>query len=347
MLDLQPRVHLHEIEILLGIDQELDRARPDVAHGARRRHRSLRHGAAHLCGEARSGRLLDDLLMAALHRAITVVERRHAAMGVREHLHLDVPCGRKIALEQQPVIAKGGPRQTLRGLHRGGHFARGVHDLHALAAAARARLDDQREPHAPRLFGETRGRLVGAVIARGHRHADRRHRGLGRALRSHGTNRGGRRSDELKAGIEACLRKLGVLRQKTIARMHRVGAHPHRKLDQLSLVQIALRRRRGPEVIGLIRLAHVLRAAVRIGIHRDAGPPQPPRGARNAADDLAAVRDQETFECLGCHGAAHIRKMPNCVATGGWSLAAASARPKARRVSAGSSTPSSQRRADA
>jgi len=82
--------------------------------------------------------------------------------------------------------------------------------------------------------------------------------------------------------------------------MHRVGAHPHRKLDQLSLVQIALRRRRG-RVIGLIRLAQCF--APRSASEYTAMLVTQPRGARNAADDLAAVRDQETFECLGCHGA--------------------------------------------
>ena len=45
MLDLQPRVHLHEVELAVGVEQELDRAGADVADGSRQRDRRRAHAA--------------------------------------------------------------------------------------------------------------------------------------------------------------------------------------------------------------------------------------------------------------------------------------------------------------
>ena len=48
MLDLQARVHFHEIELLRRVHQELDGARAHIADGARRGDGGLRHGGANL-----------------------------------------------------------------------------------------------------------------------------------------------------------------------------------------------------------------------------------------------------------------------------------------------------------
>jgi hypothetical protein len=39
----------------------------------------------------RGGALLEQLLVAPLHRAVALADRDHAAVAVREQLHLDVP----------------------------------------------------------------------------------------------------------------------------------------------------------------------------------------------------------------------------------------------------------------
>ena len=80
------------------------------------------------------------------------------------------------------------------------------------------------------------------MIARRHRHAGRRHGGLGGALRAHRADRLRRRPDEDQAGVDAALREIGVLRQKAVSRMHRVRAHAARELDDALAVEIALRR---------------------------------------------------------------------------------------------------------
>jgi hypothetical protein len=42
--------------------------------------------------------------VAALHRAVPLVQVEHSTVGVGEHLHLDVPPGRYELLEQQRVV---------------------------------------------------------------------------------------------------------------------------------------------------------------------------------------------------------------------------------------------------
>ena len=70
VLDLQPRVHLHEIETVCGFGfcwgDELDRAGADIPDRPRRGDRRLAERIALLGVEPRRRRLLDDLLVAPL-----------------------------------------------------------------------------------------------------------------------------------------------------------------------------------------------------------------------------------------------------------------------------------------
>ena len=93
MLDLQPRVHLEEVEpriVSLAFEQELDRAGVAVAGGPGRGDRRRAHALAHGGRQRRRRTLFDDLLMAALQRALALEEVHDVAVVVAEHLQLDV-----------------------------------------------------------------------------------------------------------------------------------------------------------------------------------------------------------------------------------------------------------------
>ncbi len=61
------------------------------------------------CGiQQRRRRLLDDLLMAALQRALALAQVDRRAVAVGQHLHLDMPGAREEPLEQQRVVAERG-----------------------------------------------------------------------------------------------------------------------------------------------------------------------------------------------------------------------------------------------
>ena len=92
MLDLQTRVHFEEVRLLARrVVDELDGPSRAVCD---RRGQALGVGPearAHAGGQIRRGRLLDDLLVAPLHRAVALTEGDDAAVPVAEDLHLHVP----------------------------------------------------------------------------------------------------------------------------------------------------------------------------------------------------------------------------------------------------------------
>ena len=73
VLDLQARVHLDEVEALVLVDEELDRARPDVPHFGREPDGCRGHRVARRRVKPRGGRFLYELLPASLQRALALV----------------------------------------------------------------------------------------------------------------------------------------------------------------------------------------------------------------------------------------------------------------------------------
>ena len=108
VLDLQRRVDLHERERPgRRLVEELDRAGVAVAGAHGQAPRRLQDLALLLGRERRAGGLLDDLLAAALVRAVAQADRPRAAVPVSDDLHLDVARRRHEPLEQHCAIAEG------------------------------------------------------------------------------------------------------------------------------------------------------------------------------------------------------------------------------------------------
>ena len=91
MLDLDAGVHLHEVEGAVLVEQELDRAGRVVADGRGQLDRGFAHLLAQLGRDGRRRRLLDQLLVAALHGAVALAQVHDVAVLVAEDLDLDVP----------------------------------------------------------------------------------------------------------------------------------------------------------------------------------------------------------------------------------------------------------------
>ena len=141
VLDLEPGVHLEEEELAV-LEEELDGAGVDVAARLGHLHRRLAHGLADLVGEVGGRALLDELLVAALARAVALAEPHRVAVRVGEDLHLDVAGPGEVALE----VALVAPEVRLSASRWADSMAaaavgRVVHDLHAPAAAAVRGLD--------------------------------------------------------------------------------------------------------------------------------------------------------------------------------------------------------------
>ena len=171
MLDLYPRVHLDEIELALLV-QELEGARAAVADLAAGLGAALADADALLHRDQRRGRLLDDLLVAALHRAIAVAQIDRIAVFVGEHLDLDVARGFEKLLHVHRRVAESGLRLLPGHRDRVDQRGLGMHHAHAASAAAAGGLDDDRIADLARDLDDFLRLLGQRAFAAGHdRHA--------------------------------------------------------------------------------------------------------------------------------------------------------------------------------
>ena len=93
-------------------------SRPSGSRGARRVDGDLPDPLAQLGRDRRRGRLLDELLVAALDRAVALAEVDDVAVGVGEDLHLDVARVLEVALDVDGRVGEVRPALALRGLER-------------------------------------------------------------------------------------------------------------------------------------------------------------------------------------------------------------------------------------
>ncbi len=135
MLDLDPAVELEEVDVG-AVDEELGRSRALVADRLREGARGGRDRRPGAWVEARSGRLLDELLVPPLHRAVAVAEHRDAAT-VPENLGLDVPRPLEVALAEDGSVAERSLRLAGSGSQCLVELGGGADDAHAAARRLR------------------------------------------------------------------------------------------------------------------------------------------------------------------------------------------------------------------
>ncbi len=293
VLDLEPGVHLEEVHLAaVVVEEELDGPGVLVADVGGQGDRRLSDRAPYVRADRGRRCLLEDLLVAPLGRAVALEEVHDVAVGVGEHLHLDVPAVLDVLLDQDRVVAERGGGLALRRGDRGVEVTLLVDDAHALAAATGGRLDEHGEPQLARVAG-----LTGA--ARDDRHA----RGDGDlacgVLAPHLFHDRGGRADELEPrGLDGA-GELGALGQEAVAGVDGVGVGGLRGGDHLGDVEVA------PDPDGVVGLAHVRRLPVEVGVDRDAAQARRAAGPDDAQGDLAAVGDEDGGEHRD-----HILKMP-------------------------------------
>ena len=305
VLDLDAGVHLEE-EVLAVLQQALDRARAVVADGLGRVRGDLADLLAQLLVDQRGGGLLDQLLVAALDRAVALAEVDDGAVLVGEHLDLDVARVGQVALEVDGVVGEellALARGALEGVLELGLLQR---DAEALAAAAARGLDGDRVAD---LLGDLLGlleRLDRVGGARDDRHAGVLHQLAGAGLGAHRLDRARGRADERDAGLLQALGERGVLGQEAVAGVDGLGAGGLDDLHDLVHVEVGLGRRPGPEQVRLAGPLDVLGVAVGLGVDGDGGDAELVERSDHADGDLATVGDQD----LGEHGREDIRRGP-------------------------------------
>jgi hypothetical protein len=231
MLHLQARVHLHEVEVALGVGDELHSSGAHIADGPCGITSRAAHGST-LCGvDAGRGRFLDDFLMAALRRAVTLIEADGVTGLVGEDLDFDVPRLKQVLLDQHIVIAERRARFALARGQCGRKFIGRVDYAHAFAAAASRSLDEHRIADTIGFTLQQRWILVRAVIPRHQRHLGFLHQRLGGGFQAHGEDAFHRRTDEDNAVRLAGAGESFVLGEKAVTRVNGLRAGLFANLD--------------------------------------------------------------------------------------------------------------------
>ena len=283
MLDLQARVHFEEIErAAVRIEDELDGACRAIADGLAELHRRREKRGALLLRQSRRGRLLDDLLIAPLRRAVALAEREDAALSITENLHLDMPRMGHELFEKDARVLEIAPAQPLDGREGVGEFRAIPAHAHPDAAAARRALQHHRIADALHL-DRRRIRARDEARARQQRHAVLLRDGARGVLQAEDAHLLRRRPDERETRLLAGFREVRVLAEEAVARMNRLRAGAPRGVENLFHEQVAFADRRRPEQNRLIGLAHMDRIRVRLRIHRDRADTEPVQRAGDAA----------------------------------------------------------------
>ena len=119
VLDLQARVDLEERDRAVGADRGTRRCPRRRSPTSRRIALDASYSVCVLLvGEERRGRLFDELLVAALQRAVARRDDDDVARGIREALRLDVPRLVEVLLDEALAAAEGRDRLARRGLEQ-------------------------------------------------------------------------------------------------------------------------------------------------------------------------------------------------------------------------------------
>ena len=290
MFHLQTGVHLQVPELPVLV-QELDGSGVHVPAALRHGDSSLAHGRGDGRRHVRRGRLLDQLLVASLRRAVTRAQVDAVAAAVGQHLHLHVAGPGQVALQVQLVAPEVGERLAPSRVQRRFDLAGGVHHLHAPPAAAVGGLDRNRVAV---LAGEGRNVLGGLHQRRSRHasHADALGRAAGRDLVAHHLDGLRRRADERHPHLHDPPGEVGVLAEEPVTGVDRLGAAGLDGGQDGGHVQVALLAGLPAECVGLVGEADVQGVTVRLGVHGDGPDPHLPAGPNDPDRDLAPVGDQ-------------------------------------------------------
>ena len=270
-------------------------------------------------GEERRGRLLDQLLVAPLQRAVARADDDDVAVGVGQHLGLDVAGLVQEALDEALAAAEGGDGLADGGVEQLGDLLDGAGDLQPAPAAAERRLDGHRQAV---LLGEGDD-LVG-VLDRVLGAGDQRGAGLGGDvprlhLVAERDDRVGGGADPGEPGVDDGLGEVGVLREEAVAGVDRVGAGLLRGVQDLVDDEVGVAGRGAAEGEGLVgrRARAGRRGRARRRRPRWSGPrpcrrvpraPRSPRGWRSGPSAPAFSLEVDRSESSGpLAGTSHLR----------------------------------------
>ncbi len=119
---------------------------------------------------------------------------------------------------------------------------------------------------------------------------------LGGNLVAHGFDRGRRRPDKGHASRSQCIRKGGILGQKTVTRVHGVATRRPASFDDTRYIQVTFHGWRRPYTYGFVGHFHMQAVTVGLRVHGDGGDTHLACRPDDAAGDFAAIGNEYLLE---------------------------------------------------
>ncbi len=213
-----------------------------------------------------------------------------------KNLNFDVFGRGDVFFDKHRVVAEGGECFALGAFQLFVKFGFGIDHAHALAAATRRGLDENR-------VADLRGDLFGGgAVGDGRVHAG--HEGhvhaagglFGRNFPAHHLHAFGRGADENQPRLPDFAGKPGVFAQKPVAGVNGVHAALLADLYDFIAEQVRLVGRRRPHAHGLVGVADVEGLAVGFAENGHGGDAHFAGGAHHAQGDFTAVGDEDFFD---------------------------------------------------
>ena len=301
MLHLKARIHFHEPKLTRLVEKKLHRACTDVPDRRGRAHRGCQRLLALGIAQNRGRRLLDELLVLALHRAVPLPEVHDLSVLVGKQLDLDVAPAFDQLLEVEPAIGETSNGLRLSRVIGSFHFPRFADDAHASPATPALGLQQDGESNG---IGDL-ARLLDAVqhpVASGNQfQPGGRHGSLGGCLATELLHDRGRRADEGHAMCFAQGSEQWILGEESPAWVKCAAPGLNGSLDDALFREVALARPRRSEQ-NRLTAAQVRCISVGLGDAKHRCDAEPVARPCNASCDLASVRYEKTPKSL--HGRA-------------------------------------------
>ena len=302
MLHLHAGVHLDEVEATVFVE-ELEGAGAAVADVDAGLDAARQDFFAGLLVDLGRRRLLNDLLVTALQRAVAVIEVHGVALAIGEHLDFHVTRIAEELLHVDHGVAKGGAGFGLGQLDRLDQLGLVLDHAHAATTTATGGLDDHRIADFA-ADAQALGLVIrqGAVGARHGGDTGLLHGVLGGHLVAHQANHVGGGADEGESGLLHLLGEVGVLGEKAVAGVDGGGAGDFRGTDDGRDVQVGLGRGGRADAHRFVGEGQMHQFAVGGGMNRHRLDAQLLAGTHHAQGDFPAVGDQDFFQHRGLHG---------------------------------------------
>ncbi len=297
MFDLQTRVHFHEIERTVGIEQKLNRPCPRIANRLGGGHGGGAHFGANICGKPRRRRFFNHLLMAPLDGTVTFEQINRIARVIGKNLNFDMARPRQVFFDEHMFIAESGQRLALRPRKGFAELRRVFNHAHALAPATGGCLDKQRVADFIRLRRQKLFILLVAVIAGHQGHARFFHQSLRFGFAAHGADSRHGRAYKDEASFGDRFGEIFVFGQKPVSGVNGIRPRLFGGIDDFGDIQITFACSRRAYQHGFVRHIGVQRGAVGFGINGNGGNPHLAAGAHDAAGDFSTVGDKNFSNC--------------------------------------------------